>query len=156
MRVYFLAAAMLCFMALPGSTEPIGARTMGGLAAAADAVERGGSTPWLRHAINDVGTNPTGWKRQWCAKSVNLWLNSSGKRGCGGNSAVSCLQAGKRLSGPQVGALAVMKHHVGIVKAVNGNAVTLVSGNHAGHPGARTVGVGNYSKSRIIGYVWPH
>ena len=31
-------------------------------------------SPWLEHAIKDVGTNPTGWKRLWCAKSLNMSL----------------------------------------------------------------------------------
>jgi hypothetical protein len=112
-------------------------------------------SPWLSHAMNDVGTNPTGWKRQWCAKSMNMWLQLSGKRGCGGNTAISCLHAGQKLPGPQVGALAVMAHHVGIVKEVNGRHVTLVSGNHSGRSGARSVGVGKYSAARVVAYVWP-
>jgi hypothetical protein len=154
MRVTVLAGVMLCLMALPGSTHPIGPATIGGLVDIANSASSGGS-PWLTHALRDVGGNPTGWKRQWCAKSVNLWLQQSGRRGCGGNTAISCLQAGRRLSGPQVGALAVMNHHVGIVKEVNGNSVTLVSGNHSGRSGTREVGVGQYAKSRIVGYVWP-
>jgi hypothetical protein len=112
-------------------------------------------SPWLDHAINDVGTNPTGWKRQWCAKSVNLWLQRSGKKGCGGNTAISCLNAGRKLAGPTIGALAVMKHHVGIVKEVHGSQVTLVSGNHSGRSGARSVGVGKYARGRVVAYVWP-
>jgi len=114
-----------------------------------------GSSPWLAHALNDVGTNPTGWKRLWCAKSLNMWLEQSGKRGCGGNTAISCLQAGRKLSGPQVGAIAVMKHHVGIVKEVHGAHVTLVSGNNSGRSGARKVGVSKYAKGRVMAYVWP-
>ena len=151
MRVFILAATALCFMAMPGSTQPINPATVG-----LGKFGSGAGAPWLNHAMRDVGTNPTGWKRQWCAKSMNIWLQKSGRKGCGGNSAISCLQAGKRLSQPKVGAVAVMKNHVGIVKAVNGNSVTLVSGNHAGKPGNRTVGVSNYSKGRIVGYVWPH
>ncbi|HSB59244.1 MAG TPA: hypothetical protein VLD66_06540 [Methyloceanibacter sp.] len=112
-------------------------------------------SPWLDHALNDVGTNPTGWKRQWCAKSVNLWLQRSGKKGCGGNTAISCLSAGRKLAEPTIGALAVMKHHVGIVTEVHGSQVTLVSGNHSGRSGARKVGVGKYARGRVVGYVWP-
>jgi uncharacterized protein (TIGR02594 family) len=112
-------------------------------------------SPWLEHAINDVGTNPTGWKRLWCAKSLNMWLERSGKRGCGGNTAISCLNAGRKLSGPQVGAIAVMKHHVGIVKEVHGGHVTLVSGNNSGRSGARKVGVSKYARGRVMAYVWP-
>jgi hypothetical protein len=112
-------------------------------------------SPWLDHAMNDVGTNPTGWKRQWCAKSVNLWLQRSGKKGCSGDTAISCLSAGRKLAGPTIGALAVMKHHVGIVTEVHGSQVTLVSGNHSGRSGARKVGVGKYARGRVVGYVWP-
>lgn len=112
-------------------------------------------SPWLDHAMKDVGTNPTGWKRLWCAKSLNMWLERSGKRGCGGNTAVSCLNAGRKLSGPQVGAIAVMKHHVGIVKEVHGKHVTLVSGNNSGRSGARKVGVSKYARGRVMAYVWP-
>jgi hypothetical protein len=112
-------------------------------------------SPWLEHAMQDVGTNPTGWKRQWCAKSVNLWLQRSGKKGCAGNTAISCLNAGRKLSGPTIGALAVMKHHVGIVTEVHGSQVTLVSGNHSGRSGARKVGVGKYARGRVVAYVWP-
>jgi hypothetical protein len=114
-----------------------------------------GASPWLQHALDDVGTNPTGWKRLWCAKSLNMWLERSGKRGCGGNTAVSCLNAGRKLAGPQVGAIAVMKHHVGIVKEVHGKHVTLVSGNNSGRAGARKVGVSKYARGRVMAYVWP-
>ena len=129
---------------------------IGGLTGAMRDVQMSaGASPWLMHALNDVGTNPTGWKRLWCAKSLNMWLEQSGKRGCGGNTAVSCLQAGRKLSGPQVGAIAVMKHHVGIVKEVHGAHVTLVSGNNAGRSGNRKVGVSKYAKGRVMAYVWP-
>src|SRR6476469_11029671 len=140
MRAFFLAATILCFTGLAASAQPskmnpnpdaTGVEGPAGTSAEpskmnpnpdATGVEgltgamRDVGSPWLDHAINDVGTNPTGWKRQWCARSVNLWLQRSGKRGCGGNTAISCLNAGRKLSEPQVGALAVMKHDVGIVK----------------------------------------
>jgi len=147
MRVPLLLASLIGLVAIPAKAEP--ASSSGGLEGISGAMRYAGS-PWLNHALRDLGTNPTGWKRQWCAKSVNLWLQQSGKRGCGGNTAISCLHAGRKLSGPQVGALAVMAHHVGIVKEVSGNSVTLVSGNHN-----RTVGVGRYARGRIVAYVWP-
>ncbi len=89
------------------------------LRAALSAAMRYAGSPWLHHAMLDIGTNPTGWKRLWCAKSLNLWLQKSGKKGCGGDTAISCLTAGRKLSEPQIGALAVMAHHVGIVKEVD-------------------------------------
>jgi hypothetical protein len=133
-----------------------GPANVAGLTGAMRDVEmNAGASPWLKHALEDVGTNPTGWKRLWCAKSVNLWLAQSGKKGCGGNTAVSCLSAGRKLSGPQVGAIAVMKHHVGIVKEVHGGHVTLVSGNNAGRSGNRKVGISKYARGRVMAYVWP-
>ena len=172
MRVIFLAATMLCLMGMAASAQPSkmnpnptpgveGAGHRGAVEDIDPGVEgltgamRDVGSPWLDHAMNDVGTNPTGWKRQWCAKSVNLWLQRSGKKGCGGNTAISCLNAGRKLAGPTIGALAVMKHHVGIVKEVHGSQVTLVSGNHSGRSGARSVGVGKYARGRVVAYVWP-
>jgi hypothetical protein len=177
MRVVSLAATLLCCMGMTASAQPskmnphsdaIGVERLAeaspqpskmnpnpsgveGLTGAMRDVE----SPWLDHAMDDVGTNPTGWKRQWCAKSVNLWLQRSGKKGCGGNTAISCLSAGRKLAEPTIGALAVMKHHVGIVTEVHDSQVTLVSGNHSGRSGARKVGVGKYARGRVVGYVWP-
>jgi hypothetical protein len=153
MRAVLLAAAMLCGFGHSAGAEPVGPEASG-LQALSGAM-RYAVSPWLGHAMRDVGTNPTGWKRQWCAKSINLWLQRSGKRGCGGNTAISCLHAGRKLSRPQVGSLAVMNHHVGIVKEVSGKSVTLVSGNHSGRGGARKVGVGKYARGRVVAYVWP-
>ena len=155
MRVIFLAANMLCFMGMAAEAQPSEMNPDSSGPTELTGALRDVVSPWLDQAVKDVGTNPTGWKRQWCARSVNLWLQQSGKRGCGGNTAISCLNAGRKLSGPQVGALAVMKHHVGIVKEIGGSQVTLVSGNHSGRSGARSVGVGTYARGRVVAYVWP-
>lgn len=153
MRAIFLAATAVCLIGAGASAQPT-KMDPSGVGALTGAMRHAGS-PWLHHAIKDVGTNPTGWKRLWCAKSVNMWLARSGKKGCGGNTAISCLHAGRKLPGPQVGALAVMKHHVGIVKEVSGSHVTLVSGNNSGRDGARKVGVSKYARGKVIAYVWP-
>ena len=155
MRVIFLAANMMCVMGMAASAQPSKMNPDGSGPTELTGALRDVVSPWLDRAVNDVGTNPTGWKQQWCARSVNLWLQSSGKRGCGGNTAISCIDAGRKLSGPQVGALAVMKHHVGIVKEISGGQVTLVSGNHSGRSGARSVGIGKYARGRVVAYVWP-
>src|SRR6476646_6167869 len=177
MRAIFLAATILCFTGLAAAAQPskmnphpdaTGAEGPTGTSEEPSKMNpnpsgvegltgatRDVGSPWLDHAINDVGTNPTGGKRQWCAKSVNLWLQRSGKKGCGGNTAISCLSAGRKLEGPTIGALAVMKHHVGIVKEVHSGPVTLVSGNHSGRSGARSVGIGKYARGRVVAYVWP-
>jgi hypothetical protein len=112
-------------------------------------------SPWLDHAINDLGTNPTGWKRVWCARSMTMWLQRSGKRGCPTDAAISCLAAGERLEAPKVGAIAVLKNHVGIVKEIQDRHVVLVSGNNRGKPGARKVGISKFARATIVGYVWP-
>lgn len=153
MRAIFLAATAVCLIGAGASAQPT-KMDPSGVGALTGAMRHAGS-PWLHHAIKDVGTNPTGWTRLWCAKSVNMWLARSGKKGCGGNTAISCLHAGRKLPGPQVGALAVMKHHVGIVKEVSGSHVTLVSGNNSGRDGARKVGVSKYARGKVIAYVWP-
>ncbi len=153
MRVVLLAAAICCGFGLAAKAEPANP-DVPALRALSGAMRYAGS-PWLHHAMLDIGTNPTGWKRLWCAKSLNLWLQRSGKKGCGGDTAISCLTAGRKLTEPQIGALAVMAHHVGIVKEVGGSSVTLVSGNNKGKPGARKVGISKYGKGRIIAYVWP-
>ena len=150
-RVEPLKAANAQLSSLEGDRPAIAGLT----GAMRDVQMYAGASPWLARALNDVGTNPTGWKRLWCAKSLNMWLERSGKRGCGGNTAVSCLNAGRKLAGPQVGAIAVMKHHVGIVKEVHGKHVTLVSGNNSGRAGARKVGVSKYARGRVMAYVWP-
>lgn len=151
MRVIFLAANMMRVMGMAASAQPSKMNPDGSGLTELTGALRDVVSP----AVNDVCTNPTGWKRQWCARSVNLWLQSSGKRGCGGNTAISCIDAGRKLSGPQVGALAVMKHHVGIVKEISGGQVTLVSGNHSGRSGTRSVGIGKYARVRVVAYVWP-
>jgi len=108
-----------------------------------------------------LGTNPTGWHRDWCAHFLDLILRQTGHRG-GGNLALKYLNYGHRVWGPQVGAIAVMGRrgrakggspggHVGVVTAVdaNGNPV-IISGNHDHH-----VGIGTYPKGRIIAYILP-
>ena len=97
-----------------------------------------------------LGSNPTGWSHKWCARFLNaVVLPQAGHRGSGSEGAISFARWGSA-SGPQRGAIAVMRHHVGIVVADNGSTVTLISGNH-GH----RVGIGKYSKHRIIAYRVP-
>ena len=60
---------------MPGSTQPINPATVG-----LGKFSSGAGAPWLNHAMRDVGSNPTGWKRQWCAKSMNIWLQKSGRK----------------------------------------------------------------------------
>ena len=83
-------------------------------------------------------------------------LERTGRRGTGSDMASSFASFGSRVSGPQVGAIAVMSRgkrggHVGIVSGIDrsGNPI-IISGNHGGR-----VGEGAYPRGRIYAYVMP-
>ena len=97
-----------------------------------------------------IGTNPTGRGSLWCGAFMDLVLKRTGHAG-GGNLAWGYARYGTHVSGPQVGAIAVMRGHVGVVSGIdaNGNPI-IVSGNH-NHTVAESV----YPRSRIAAYVVP-
>jgi uncharacterized protein (TIGR02594 family) len=97
-----------------------------------------------------IGTNPTGRGSLWCGAFMDLVLKRTGHQG-GGNLARGYARYGTRVSGPQVGAIAVMHGHVGVVSGIdaNGNPI-IVSGNH-NHTVAESV----YPRGRIAAYVLP-
>jgi uncharacterized protein (TIGR02594 family) len=103
-----------------------------------------------------IGGNPTGRSRLWCARFMNMVLKRSGHRGTGSDMASSFAHYGRRVSGPQVGAIAVMSRrgggHVGVVSGIDrrGNPI-IVSGNH-GHRVAEAV----YPRGRVYAYVVPN
>lgn len=108
------------------------------------------SNSLVSEARRYMGTNPTGRGRAWCGAFMDMVLKKTGHSG-GGNLARAYARYGTRVSGPQVGAIAVMNHHVGVVSGIdaNGNPI-IVSGNHN-----RTVAESVYPRSRIIAYVAP-
>jgi uncharacterized protein (TIGR02594 family) len=97
----------------------------------------------------------TGRGRLWCARFMNMVLQHAGLHGTGSDMARSFASYGQRVSGPQVGAIAVMGRrgggHVGVVSGIDasGNPI-VVSGNH-GHRVAESV----YPRGRIYAYVMP-
>lgn len=99
--------------------------------------------------------NPTGRARLWCARFMNMVLQKTGHRGTGSDMASSFARYGHRVSGPQVGAIAVMSRrgggHVGVVSGIDakGNPI-IISGNH-GH----RVAEATYSRGRVYAYVMP-
>jgi uncharacterized protein (TIGR02594 family) len=114
-----------------------------------------GFSPLVAEARRYLGGNPTGWAHDWCGKFMNLVLERTGHRGTGSNFALSFARYGRRLSGPQVGGVAVMARggggHVGVVSGVLPNGdVKVISGNH-GHRVAESV----YSRGRIVAFVLP-
>lgn len=102
-----------------------------------------------------LGTNPTGRGSLWCGAFMDMVLKRTGYKG-GGNLALGYTHYGTRVSGPQIGAIAVMGRrgggHVGVVSGIdpNGNPI-IVSGNH-NHTVAESV----YPRSRISAYVVPN
>jgi hypothetical protein len=98
-----------------------------------------------------LGTNPTGWAHQWCAKFLGMVLGGLGLPTSGSNAAISYAHYGHSVP-PAPGAIAVMPHHVGVVRrVVGGGRVELVSGNTGGH----RVGISVYSMHRILAFRAP-
>ena len=116
----------------------------------------GGGSGLVAEARRYLGGNPTGRSSLWCATFMNLVLERTGRKGTGSNMASSFASYGTRVSGPQVGAIAVMSRgrrggHVGVVSGIdsNGNPI-IISGNHG-----RRVAEATYSRGRIYAYVMP-
>ncbi len=103
-----------------------------------------------------MDTNPTGLHRRWCARFINLVLKRAGHKPSNSDLAKDFQYYGRRISGPQFDAIAVMNGHVGLVEGVaKDGKIIVISGNHKGEPGHKVVGVGKYDPSRIIAYVVP-
>jgi uncharacterized protein (TIGR02594 family) len=103
-----------------------------------------------------LGGNPTGRGSLWCARFANMVLQHSGYRGTGSDMASSFAKYGQRISGPQVGAIAVMSRgrrggHVGIITGIDasGNPI-MISGNNGNRVREAPV-----SRGRIYAYVMP-
>ena len=126
-------------------------------AASGAAFAGSGSSNVVSEARRYIGTNPTGRSALWCANFMNMVLQRSGHQTSGSNMASSFAGYGRRVSGPQVGAIAVMSRgrrggHVGVVSGIdaNGNPI-VISGNHN-----RRVEEATYSRGRVYAYVMPN
>jgi len=97
--------------------------------------------------------NPTGWSHNWCARYLDMVLQEAGYPS-GGNLARGYASYGQPTPA-RVGAIAVMPNHVGVVAFVGDDYVILISGNHGGSSGHRTVGLGRYAMSRITTFRMP-
>lgn len=112
------------------------------------------SSSLVSEARRYLGTNPTNRRSLWCGAFMDMVLRRTGHPG-GGNLASAYARYGQRVSGPQVGAIAVMSRrgggHVGVVSGIDGRGnVIVVSGNH-NHTVAESV----YPRGRIYAYVVP-
>ena len=114
-----------------------------------------GSSNIVAEARRYLGGNPTGRGSLWCARFMNLVLQRSGHRGTGSDLASSFAHYGHRVSGPEVGAIAVMSRrgggHVGVVSGIDahGNPI-LVSGNNRNRVREAPI-----SRGRVYAYVMP-
>jgi uncharacterized protein (TIGR02594 family) len=114
-----------------------------------------GSSGIVAEARRYVGGNPTGRGSLWCARFMNLVLQHTGHRGTGSDMASSFARYGQRISGPQVGAIAVMGRrgggHVGIITGIDaaGNPI-MISGNNGNRVREAPI-----SRGRIYAYVMP-
>jgi uncharacterized protein (TIGR02594 family) len=134
------------YASLATSTASDGMATSGGF----------GSSNVVAEARRYLGGNPTGRGRLWCARFMNMVLERSGHHGTGSDLARSFAGYGQRVSGPQVGAIAVMGRrgggHVGVVSGIDagGNPI-VVSGNNGNRVREAPV-----SRGRIFAYVMPN
>lgn len=115
-----------------------------------------GSSNVVAEARRYIGGNPTSRGSLWCARFMNLVLQHSGYRGTGSDMASSFAHYGQRVSGPQVGAIAVMSRghgggHVGIITGIDasGNPI-MISGNNGNRVREAPI-----SRGRIYAYVMP-
>jgi len=113
------------------------------------------SSDLVTEARRYIGGNPTGRGSLWCARFMNMVLERSGHHGTGSDMASSFAQYGERISGPQVGAIAVMGRrggsHVGIITGIDasGNPI-MISGNNGNRVREAPI-----SRGRIYAYVMP-
>lgn len=117
----------------------------------------GGGSGLVSEARRYVGSNPTGRSSLWCARFMNMVLQHTGHQGTGSDMASSFARYGTRVSGPQVGAIAVMSRgrrggHVGIITGIDarGNPI-MISGNNGNRVREAPI-----SRGRIYAYVMPN
>jgi len=88
-------------------TPPGGAMPKAGTSSS-DFASSFSSSSVVMEARRYLGGNPTDRKSLWCARFMNMVLQHTGFRGTGSDMANSFASYGQRVSGPQVGAIAVM------------------------------------------------
>ena len=76
-----------------------------------------------------LGGNPTGRGSLWCARFMNMVLQHTGHRGTGSDMARSFANYGQRISGPQIGAIAVIVGTILVVLQLRVNARNVRSRN---------------------------
>ncbi len=120
-------------------------------------VTSGSSSSLVMEAREFLGTKPSGMGGSlWCARFMNMVLEKTGHQGTGSAMASSFASYGHRVSGPEVGAIAVMGRrgggHVGIITGIDasGNPI-MISGNNGNRVREAPI-----SRGRIYAYVMPN
>ncbi len=99
----------------------------------------------------DLGTNPTGWARVWCGQYLGMIAQSLGMTPPAGFPLATAWARFGVPAAPAPGVVAVMKHHVGVVRRViDRDRVEIISGNHN-----RRVGIGVYPARLVIAWRAP-
>ena len=124
---------------------------------AAGIATSGNSSSLVMEARQFVGTKPSGMGGSlWCARFMNMVLEKTGHHGTGSAMANSFASYGHRVSGPEVGAIAVMGRrgggHVGIITGIDasGNPI-MISGNNGNRVREAPI-----ARGRIYAYVLPN
>lgn len=143
------------------NTEPVETISRSRAEAADQAAQVPGGASLLLEALRYRGANAKqlGLPAQlWCADFMNFIIKKAGgNKGTQSRAARSFLEFGKKLDGPRVGAIAILKRggpqngHVGIVRGTDGQGnPILISGNSG-----NLVRQSSYPKEKVLGYVMP-
>ena len=133
-----------------------GSNTKASLSSSLSNATNSGSSELVMEARHYLGGNPTSRASLWCARFMNMVLERTGHRGTGSDMASSFARYGHPVSGPQVGAIAVMSRrgggHVGIITGIDarGNPI-MISGNNGNRVREAPI-----SRGRIYAYVIPN
>ncbi len=102
----------------------------------------------LATASHYIGArNPTGFHGPWCGAFMAMVARRAGRASPKGPRLAANWRTAGHATHPRVGAVMVMRHHVGIVARIEHGRVLLISGNHS-----HRVGLGWYAVSRAIAF----
>jgi len=120
--------------------------------------EAGGTPRLLAEARRSLGLRPRALGVHgslWCAEAVNLWLGRSGNKPIDSRLARDMIKAGKRVSAPQPGAIAIFRRGrggpVAVVDKVVPGGYTAVSPNYGGR-----VAMAHYRNGSAFAFVVPN
>lgn len=142
------------------NVEPLETISRSRAEAADQAAQVPGGASILLEALRYRGANAKqlGLPAQlWCADFMNFVIKKAGAKGTHSRAARSFLEFGKRLDGPRVGAIAILRRggpqngHVGVVRGTDGQGnPILISGNSG-----NMVRQSAYPKEKVLAYVMP-